>query len=49
MSDTFKEMKGLNWPRPKEPIPRRTATYGLAGDPSRINQGDRVEVVNSYS
>ncbi len=43
MSDSFKELKGLNWLHSKEPIPRNTATYALAGDPSRIVQADRVE------
>ena len=43
MSDALKEVKGLNWIRKDEPLPKATATYAFNQAPERILSADRDE------
>ena len=41
MSNSFSKLRDLTWRKKGDEVPRRTATYGLLGDPGRILHADR--------
>src|SRR5580698_5317017 len=43
MSDTLKEVKGLNWIRKGEGLSKGTATLAFNQDSDRVRRGDRTE------
>ncbi len=43
MSARFKELRGITWLKKGDRVPRRSASYRLAADPTRIRDADRED------
>ncbi len=43
MSEKLKKLPGVTWRKKGDPIPRRSATYRLIGDPGRVLHADRED------